>query len=518
MVEKFAVQRNELINTLFERFGRTTFEQALDEFKASSLEEQVAELKASIAKIEEYSGRAAEQPSDETGAESQGIRAEIGGVPVLLPEMPKAECEGGCAAPSSTRLGKPMQWGEAVAMAARIGEPDAPAAAATPPINAQKGIGLGSEGVASLSLGDGRSFAALRADPLYQQARAGMAHELIEIARKFKHDSVAMGDNHRLLPQGNPVRGLDLGRVMRANMRMATGNVSEPDFSVFRGMATSPDATPGELWLKIDFSGSMGIGVGSDLEIAVKSAAMLWDAAQQAAQMEPTLGKFRIHGLAWGNTTPTEIVSPDMDEATAVPLLDGVIADIVAARPIGGLHGGTDADGALNAMLSSLATITQQSGLTPQAPIGWVGSLFFTDGAVGIGHSLQHCDQLLREMPGLTLDGGIVGNSKLFPGKTGFDKYVADLCAKSGDPSDQPRAFTFPLPSGQKVGMEFPNQLLDWIKKRCEFTHARPAITCGELEAKARTACDQLNLPTTSATHQFHSYGTIQSPLQQVIQ
>ena len=517
VVEQFAAQRNALINDLFERFGRTTFEQALEEFRASSLEEQIAGLKASIAAAEELSGQRAEQKPDEASAESQGIRAEIDGIPVLLPQMPKAECDGGRPLPASTRLGKPMQWGEAVALAARIGEPDAPAAPAPPVMDAEKGIGLGTDDVAHLSLGDGRSFALLRADPLYQQARASMAHELIEIARKFKHDSVAMGDNHRLLPQGNPVRGLDLGKVLRANLRMATGNIGESDFNVFRAMATSPDATPGELWLKIDFSGSMGIGIGSDLEIAVKSAAMMWDAAQQAAQMEPTLGKFRIHGLAWGNTTPTEIISPDMGEATAVPLLDGVIADIVTKKIIKGLHGGTDADGALNAMVSGLASITRQSGLTPHAPIGWVGSLFLTDGCVDIGHSLEHCDELLQAMPDLTLDGGIVRNSKLLPGKTGFDKYAADLCTKSGDAFGQPRAFAFPLPSGKSVGMEFPNRLLDWIKKRSEFMHTRPAMTCGELEATAQAACTRLNLPTTSATHQFHSYGTIQSPPQQEI-
>lgn len=438
-----------------------------------------------------------------------GIDATLNGIPIKLPEAPSGCTQGPGNQPGKGMggIGKPAKWGEQVAKAAEAknSASSRQEAGSAKKLGVEKGLGLGTEGLALLELGDGRTFAELRNDPIYEMARAKMVNEFLEIARKFRHDGIAYGGNYQLISDRTPPEDLNFNRVVRAGIALGAGSVDEDNYNMFDSVHPSPEATPGEIWLNVDFSGSMGIGIGSDLEVAFKSSAMVWDAAQEAAKIDPTVGKFRVHLMAWGNDVPSRIASPDMEEGEALARIDDVLYKVFNNQHIENLHGGTDGDGALNAIMTDLAHLTSdpQQNFPPEAPVGWLGGLFLSDGDVGLGHSLNNTQDLLRIMPNLTLDAGINTN----PGdrETALERYIKDISKRAqANGEDGNRAIHFYLPSGESTGMSYPDALMGWIQDRSDQFLSKRAATRGEVEAQARDACAMLNRPHDGSESYFH--------------
>lgn len=432
--DRLCEQRNRYIDELFERFVDKTVEKILQEFEKQSLDQQVEQLRQQLdqagkrgkdieAKVKPNGkGDGNGKPGEGQGEGGQGEGGQGGG----------EGKEEDMSIPTDSRMDdKPGQhngkdisekdgsgartWEEALnAGEIEVGEHDERDAQ-----NAEKGGKAEGKGIRHtkggtpldrIEFGDGRSYLQLRDDPNYQAAVEYIAERLRAISERFPAMVLRHEEDASLLPTEAAHIGDLAGRIDKEalwNLAIAerTGDISLDTLRVFQDDVEVPFASPGDIMLNIDLSGSMNKGRGSRSEAAVKSAALLYDASQRAG--------FGGYMNVWGNDFPTIIAAPGVPEETVIATLDRLVQLAVTGKEIEGLQKGTDFDSAFASSLAQLSLERDEQTLRPRTvdeefilpprrmPRGPVLSLYLSDGEIGTAPKL---DRSFDQVTGLTVD------------------------------------------------------------------------------------------------------------------
>ncbi len=409
-------RRNGLIENLVQRFVIETLDKAMEEFRQSSLDEQIKNLRAMLEAI-----RRGENMGQGNGS-GGGIPIEIDGIempagPGEAGSKPGQHTPSGKIPESALDVGKPWEEGTRDAAsdprdadAGRSGKTPAPpvpmGAAGMPSSSSTSGPpGTGTPALDKINLGTMETINALRenSNGHWDAACVEIQSQLEEIKKLFPSTTVGLEKK----PTGTPFDGgFRMDRLHRPShrevaLRERRGEVVLPtDHLYVRNPKPVPIETPGDLFLMIDCSGSMGSGPESRLAIALKSAALLYDAAERAG--------FGVYISLWGNQHPTLIASPESNKKDVFARLDTPLHAVLNQSNVPGLHGGTNLEGVMASMFAQLAIPREDLKLKSQR--GPVFGLLLSDCEVG-----TQCEQLHEALntnviPGVTLDVGTVAS------------------------------------------------------------------------------------------------------------
>lgn len=405
--------RNAIIANLFEKHMRTLFEEAMKEFKQKPLEEQMQQLKQAI----DNAGDGPPGGKGQGGGEGLPVDLPGGGtitIPGTEEETEPGKGEGQEGGPQA--IDNP-EAAEDLDKAAHREQPDpdrpgerpnkadgpaAPAPAATT-IPSNGGRSRGTSALVALDINDRRSLQELRKGTDYQQAVREVAEEFKAIARGTPQVVTGYSDTFHTREFNDFNEQFDVEEAATRHMQHMTGREAD-NGAHFREESIRKIESPGDIFLMIDTSGSMGKKKGSPLEAAIKSALILSDAASQAG--------FGVYVSFWGNLKPTLLVHPGMNEQDREAALSRAWEMGHEGKLIHGLHGGTELDPPIANMFAHLSQQrTDEVGRRPNKIRGPVYGLVLTDGIVG-EKSAQHIGRALKACPALTFDAAITNNQE----------------------------------------------------------------------------------------------------------
>lgn len=503
-------ERNQIIDELFRRFVDPTIEKMKQEFEEKNLEEQIEELKEQM-KQRGQKGQGQGQGQGEGEGSGEGIPYES--------EDGEGEGEGEGKQgeiPSDPSLGdKPGQgqgkgttekdgsggksWGDAERDAEKErpnsdgkGKPSGEGKERGPMKQRSQtpgggGVGQGGDPLKELQLGDGRSWAQLREDPKYQEAVDHVAERLESISKKFPSIVIRREQNSTLLPtqagaMGDLAGRIDKDALFDLEIARHTGDMSMSDLQTFRDDIEEKIASPGDLFLAIDASGSMGSGVGSRLEAAMKSAAILHDAATRAG--------YGVYITVWGNDFPYMITSPGLPDEVTVGQFDTVLGAALTGTHVSGLHLGTNLDGAIANVFGQVAQHREEHTLYQdenepsdlpkrKRPRGPVHVLFLTDGEVG--NQAEFIDKALEGKQGITFDAALT---------EGDDRSMREIMQRVPNHGSK-KSIVVDIKDSKNI----PQQMVRWAEERYERVLDQVASNGGEwtldqekLEAEAENS------------------------------
>jgi|GEM_PF-4065745 len=401
--------RNDAIEALFRDYLDDYIEQAITQFKEEDLEQQLDQLqKAAQAAANGQRGGA---PAPGGGAGS-GIPIQVNGAdgPVngSIPDEPGTQPGAGIPDKDGVGNGRSMKDLQGRhfnddGTGGPGGRTKSPQAGQAPVAGNSSpgtgGAGAAGSALAALQLGDGRSLKELRASGEYKAAVHEVADCLAKIARQFpnwnaglERDPTSMQPEHiheRYSPQA----------AKRLVTRLGVGDATMADARIVRRVKEVKVETPGDLYLMVDSSGSMGVGKGSRLEYALKTAALMRDAGKKAGELlhKGEKGGFGVYITLWGNQVPTVLATPESNEA----VVDGLLDRAISGEFMKGLHGGTELAPSIAGMLYHFSQ--GKSGDVNQRGLrGPAHALVVSDGGL-YGESINYAGMLNGLAP-LTFD------------------------------------------------------------------------------------------------------------------
>lgn len=483
LCEETCTERNGYIQELYERFVEQTVDKCMEQFEEVTPEQQLKMLKDAIQQRKEAArgGAPAQEGEGSPGRGGKQHKGKSSGIPIIDPETgeelgeidPEETSEKGQAGQQNMQdaetveaqgieAGEKMEDLKAQA-ASDEGDPDlesdkresgeqendltdqAPKQATAAPSQANQG-GASDDALAALNLSDGRTLSELQQDPLYDAAVEQIAEKLRTIMEQFPTVTLEMQKyGTQLRP---PVRDInariDRNKILQIPRKLANGGIHVDDLRVFKEDETQAIASPGDLFLSIDASGSMGTGAQSPFAVALKSAALLRDAAERV-----NMGVFVS---MWGNHVPSLLIHPDMEEDIAHDHLDAALHYVLEGDSIPGLHNGTDVGPSIAQMFARLGK--ERETLPDEALRGPAQSLVLSDGGLFGEDAKFDLSESLGAFPHLTYDCGLTQgeNSILHTNLQAQAAHLAD--------HQQPICFGIDDPD------EIPHQLVSWAEER----------------------------------------------------
>lgn len=186
---------------------------------------------------------------------------------------------------------------------------------------ASQAAGGASSTFSGLTLGDGRSYAELKADPMFEAVVEEVAERLRQASKNIQQPDTRLGDDSYGFtpPAGIPLgQAYDPARDLHAARKQASGeSIHMRDLANLRRPVEYIRSTEGDLLMLVDGSGSMGSGPCSPMEIAMKTAAILKNAGDRAG--------YRTYIVLWGDQQPNMVFYPGMDSDEEAGNIDAVI-------------------------------------------------------------------------------------------------------------------------------------------------------------------------------------------------
>lgn len=454
-------QRNEKIEALFRDYLDDLIQQAIDEFKKQDLQKQMDMLQKAAEQAANGDKGGAPMPAGGGGGGGQGIPIEVEGEGAgTIPAEPGNNHGQGQGNQDGVGNGRSMKDLEDKKYSGEGDEPgqgqskrDAgkKAGAGNKPTG-QKSAGAAGNALGKLDLGDGRSLEELRSADDYQAAVDQIANKLADIARNFPSIEIGLQPE----PTGLTAKHLvDRARRDDRALRNLGVAVANDTWTPAHMRLTKDDdrmhiETPGDLYLMIDTSGSMGHGKGSSLEIALKSACLLRDAGKKVGEILNDPKKaFNVYITCWGNRVPTVLALPDTPDEIIDHRLDAAIAGTIE-----GLHQGTELAPSIAAMLYHFSQ--GHAGIADTNPNNLRGpahAVILSDGGL-FGEKINYAG-VLNALPPLTLDTILTHGEDSV-----LHKGLLEATQQVGQHHQIPKCF--PLDDIKKT----PSTLLEWAEER----------------------------------------------------
>lgn len=404
-------ERNALIEELFNHYIEPLFAAAMEAFKEKDLKAQMEDLRQAI---EEAKDGVPQPGMGKPGG--KGLPIDIEGEGHTIP-APDADNQGAGKnineGEDAGAIDKPEDM-DALNVKAHeeISNPDTPdrkpapaknsaPAPAPTPMNGANGRSNGTSALVQLNISDGRSLEELRQDPLYQRAVQEVAKQFNDISKQFPQVAIRM-DRHNHTDDfpdaGEFSERFDVEKAMDGYLGEKAG-ISVNERQHFRRDVTTKIESPGDIFLMIDTSGSMGVGAGSRLEAAVKSAAILFDAARNE--------QFGVYVSLWGNQEPFMLITPETDEKEMMGALDRAWRMGHQGEAIEGLSGGTELDPPIANMFAHLSLPrSDPAGRDNGKMRSPIHALILSDGDVG-SNAGQYMNRALAQCRAVTLDAAL---------------------------------------------------------------------------------------------------------------
>ncbi len=258
-------------------------------------------------------------------------------------------------------------------------------------------------------LGDGRSYRELKQDRAYKEAVKEAASQLKEMSERVQlHITEQRPQVFDLPIGGNILQRLNREQVRKLTNKLNKGEARIEDFRIVEQVKITTTPVTHDIVLVIDGSGSMGAGMGSRMEIAMKTAALMYDGIRELQKREPEHTRYRLFISLWGDG---EDWSKDK-EATKKYLIaepgmkDGEVEARIE-RILHGIDSGTQLAPAFPNMLKRMQRHTLEGGQH-----GMMHFIIPSDGMVyDTAATKDRMERLLAGMPNATIDALITENA-----------------------------------------------------------------------------------------------------------